>query len=819
MAGNRIVGITIDVEGKSDKLVSSLKTANSAIDSTAKALKDVDKALKLDPQNVELLAQKEELLNKQIEQTNEKLEIMQQVADDANAALARGDISQEQYAQLTAEIVQTESALSNLENEADATNATLEAIDSGEMDELADEADGAADSMGDVATEADNAGSGLEGLGVAAAAAGAAMAAATAAMLEGLKEVGSALVDCTVSAGDYVDKLHTMESVTGISTETLQEMNYVSGLIDVSVETMTGSMTKLEKSMNSANEKNTEYYKTLDELDEQLKKGSITQDQYAEKVAAALEKSQSAYDQLGISVTDSSGKLRDNEDVFWEVIDALGQMEDGTERDLLAMELLGKSAKDLNPLIEAGSAGFQELAQEAHEVGAVMDDETLDAFQEFDDQMERLKKGGEAAKNALGTILLPSLNTLATTGTGALNKFTLAVQNSNGDIGKIGDAISEMLPEIFAEVNAVLPDILNLIGTAVDTLLQLIIDNLPLIIDSAMNIINMLTETLINPENVVKITNAALQIILTLCESVVNNLPTILEAAVQIILTLVQGLTNSLPTLIPAVVDAVLTIVNTLLAGDQLSQIINAGLQLIITLAGALIDYLPQLIDRLPELIEGIVGFLTGDALPDIIQAGVDLLVALVSDLPTIILAIIDALVKLIGDMVLWLTGDGAQELGQTFLDIFLDIADQAIGWGKDIIDCLVEGITSGASHLWDELTDLAQGIKDFLGFSVPEKGPLHEWAYKNPGADMVDLFAEGMDEALPELQSSIDLMTGTLAGGTAPNYSGQLSAINDSVLSLGGGQIVIPVYIGQERIDTIVAQANANNNFISGGR
>ena len=819
MAGNRIVGITIDIEGKSDKLVSSLKTANSAIDSTAKALKDVDKALKLDPQNVELLAQKEELLNKQIEQTNEKLEIMQQVADDANAALARGDISQEQYAQLTAEIVQTESALSNLETEADATNATLEAIDSGEMDELADGADGAADSMGDVATEADNAGSGLEGLGVAAAAAGAAMAAATAAMLEGLKEVGSALVDCTVSAGDYVDQLHTMELVTGISTETLQEMNYVSGLIDVSVETMTGSMTKLEKSMNSANEKNTEYYKTLDELDEQLKKGSITQDQYAEKVAAALEKSQSAYDQLGISVTDSSGKLRDNEDVFWEVIDALGQMEDGTERDLLAMELLGKSAKDLNPLIEAGSAGFQELAQEAHEVGAVMDDETLDAFQEFDDQMERLKKGGEAAKNALGTILLPSLNTLATTGTGALNKFTLAVQNSNGDIGKIGDAISEMLPEIFAEVNAVLPDILNLIGTTVDTLLQLIIDNLPLIIDSAMNIINMLTETLINPENVVKITNAALQIILTLCESVVNNLPTILEAAVQIILTLVQGLTNSLPTLIPAVVDAVLTIVNTLLAGDQLSQIINAGLQLIITLAGALIDYLPQLIDRLPELIEGIVGFLTGDALPDIIQAGIDLLVALVSDLPTIITAILEALGQLIMDMVDWLTSDGAQELGQTFLDIFTDIANNAITWGQDIIDCLIEGIATGAAHLWDELTDLAQGIKDFLGFSVPEKGPLHEWAYKNPGADMVDLFAEGMDEALPELQSSIDLMTGTLAGGTAPNYSGQLSAINDSVLSLGGGQIVIPVYIGQERIDTIVAQANANNNFISGGR
>ena len=89
MAGGKIVGITIDIEGKSDGLVKSLKEANSSINSTSNALKDVDKALKLDPTNVELLTQKEDLLNTQIEQTNAKLEILQQVANDANDALER----------------------------------------------------------------------------------------------------------------------------------------------------------------------------------------------------------------------------------------------------------------------------------------------------------------------------------------------------------------------------------------------------------------------------------------------------------------------------------------------------------------------------------------------------------------------------------------------------------------------------------------------------------------------------------------------------------------------------------------------------------
>ena len=821
MAGNRIVGITIDIEGKSDKLVSSLKTANSAINSTSQALKDVDKALKLDPTNVELLTQKEELLNKQIEQTNEKLEIMEQVANDANDALARGDISQEQYAQLTAEISMTESALGNLQSEAEDTNATLEAIDSGEMDELADGADDAADSVGDVADEADNAGKGLDALGATAAAAGAAMAAATAAMLEGLKDVAGALVDCTVAAGDYVDKIHTMESVTGISAETLQEMNYVAGLIDVSVETMTGSMTKLEKSMNSANEKQIAYAQSALELQTALEKGEITQEEYYSKLEAAQDKAANAYDQLGISITDNNGHLRDNEEVFWEVIDALGQMEEGTDRDLLAMELLGKSAKDLNPLIEAGSEGFNKLAEEAHEVGYVMDGETLDAFQEFDDQMERLSKGGEAAKNALGTLLLPSLNSLASTGTTALNKFTKAVQESDGDVSAIGDAITEMLPEVLGELNNILPDILSLVGTTIDTLLQMMIDNLPTFVDTAMEIVTTLADTLINTENITKIIDSAVTIILTLVQYLIENLPTIIDAAVQIILAVVNGLTQALPQLIPAVVDAILTICDTLLAGDQLKMILDAALQLIIALAGGLVDALPQIIERLPEIIKGIVSFLTGDALPDIIDAGITLITAIVTDLPAIIEAIVEALVDLVASMVEFITGDGAAEMMGGFLEAFWAIIDAASDWGADIIANLVDGITSGLSGLWDTLGDVAEGIKDFLGFSVPEKGPLHEWAYNNPGADMVDLFAEGIDEELPELQSSIDLMAGTIAGSSSPNYSGTLNEISAGVQALGsgGGQIIIPVYIGDERIDTVVAQAQARNLYLTGGR
>ena len=142
MAGGRIVGITVDIEGRSDGLVKSLKDCNSAISNTSAALKDVDKALQLDPTNVELLTQKEELLNKQIDQTNERLEILQQVAEDANEALAKGDISQEQYASLQAEIARTNSELDGLNEKADENSQVMQDVEDGvagagdEMEEL-----------------------------------------------------------------------------------------------------------------------------------------------------------------------------------------------------------------------------------------------------------------------------------------------------------------------------------------------------------------------------------------------------------------------------------------------------------------------------------------------------------------------------------------------------------------------------------------------------------------------------------------------------------------------------------------------------------
>ena len=90
------MGITVEIGGDTDKLQIALKGVNGQIKSTQQRLKDVDKLLKLEPGNTELLAQKQKLLANAVGETKEKLATLKTAAEQANTALANGDISQVQ---------------------------------------------------------------------------------------------------------------------------------------------------------------------------------------------------------------------------------------------------------------------------------------------------------------------------------------------------------------------------------------------------------------------------------------------------------------------------------------------------------------------------------------------------------------------------------------------------------------------------------------------------------------------------------------------------------------------------------------------------
>jgi predicted nucleic acid-binding Zn-ribbon protein len=183
------------------------------------------------------------------------------------------------------------------------------------------------------------------------------------------------LFDASKSASEYADNVMAMSSVTGLSTETLQKMDYAAELVDVSTEQVSSSMTKMIKSMAGARDGNEDLQKT--------------------------------FARLGVRYKEGNKELRNAEDTFYDLIDALGKIENETERDAKSMELFGRSAKELNPLIDVGSKKLRELGEEGKNLGYVMDDVALDKLGALDDSIQRLNKSSEGLQNSFGLALAP----------------------------------------------------------------------------------------------------------------------------------------------------------------------------------------------------------------------------------------------------------------------------------------------------------------------------------------------------------------------------------------------------------------------------
>lgn len=417
MASNRIKGITIEIGGDTSKLDKALKSTDDQLGRTQKSLKDVERLLKMDPGNTELLAQKQRLLADAMAGTAERAKVLKEAAASADAALARQQDFQAKYAPLTKSLAEATSAYEKLKDKKaemdraielgeisteqyDKWNAKMEEskktvaglqkkvtaakkemggpmMDQAQFDALQRElieskkaAEDAAKSFKEfnatateISTNADKVAEGASK--VADATKGISAAAGAAA---------GGLVAMAVNAGKAADDLNTLSKQSGFSTEDLQKWQYASDLIDVTVDDIVAAARKMKKNM----------------------------------VSESAE-TQAAFAQLGVSVYDNSGQIRDATDVFYQLLDGLSRVPNETERDILAMQIFGKSADDLAGIIDDGGKALKQLGQEAKDAGLILSQDALDGANAFNDGLDTLKAKGQAAFMESGASLAKNL--------------------------------------------------------------------------------------------------------------------------------------------------------------------------------------------------------------------------------------------------------------------------------------------------------------------------------------------------------------------------------------------------------------------------
>ena len=261
------------------------------------------------------------------------------------------DKSSEEYRELQREIITTESKLKNFEGQ-------LREVGNANLKALSEQ-------FKDVGGKIEGVGRSLTGVSTAAAGVVAGLGAAA------------------YKAGQAADDLNTLSKVTGIGTEELQKYGYAADLVDVSVEAIAKSNKKLTKNAYEA------------------ANGSKSQAE--------------AFKAIGVSVTDSNGRLRDSEAIFQDVITNLGKMTNETERDAIAQQLMGKSAAELNPLIEDGGETYKMVADTLKKYDLdFVDQKTLDGANEFNDSLDKMKLIGSVAlsdiSSRLAVYLAPALD-------------------------------------------------------------------------------------------------------------------------------------------------------------------------------------------------------------------------------------------------------------------------------------------------------------------------------------------------------------------------------------------------------------------------
>lgn len=421
--------------------------------------------------------------------------------------------------------------------------------------------------------------------------------------------------------------------------------------------------------------------------------------------------------------------------------------------------------------IEYDISSFSDIAEAIHVIQTEMQISGLS----YEEAMAKVANGEmtlEEATAAMGT----TAKEAATTIEGSVNSMKaawsnlvvgIANDNANLDllINQFIDSATTMLGNIIPSIEI----ILNGIGQLIEEMVPVIIDQLPgfinsvlpQLIQSGISMVNSLIQGIV--DNLPALIDLAIDLVMQLAGVLIENAPKLIEAGLQIIVQLALGIANALPELIPTLVDTVLTIVETLI--DNIDMLVDAAIAIILALAEGLMNALPILIEKLPKIVIKLVDTLVANA-SKLGEAAIQLIITLGSGLIRAIPTLVKNVPQIIAALLKGLTAG---------LSSFLSI-------GKDIVEGIWKGISNGFTWIKDKITgwvgDVLGFFKNILGINSPSK------EFEFIGNMCVAGFDEGIEPLLDgsEITRSINASVRTIRANTDYGTNPQVGGFNQTI-------------------------------------
>jgi hypothetical protein len=339
------------------------------------------------------------------------------------------------------------------------------------------------------------------------------------AVVTGTAAAGAALTGIASSAASQADEIDKMSAKIGLSKQAYQEWSYVLGQNGMDVNSLQMGMKTLVSQMEGA--------------------------------AEGTESSVEMFEKLGVSIYDSEGKMKNQEEMFKEVTLALAAMENGTEKAALANSLLGRSGSEMMPMLNNGAEGIVELTDRAHELGLIMGDDAVTAGVVLGDTLDDVKKSAGMVGTKIGVALFPILQKMLD----MVLKFMPQVQSIFDGLAPVLIGLMDsLMPMLFSLVETVFPILVSLFEALLPSFTQITETLLPVL----LQVVSMLLPPLI------QIVQALLPVLVQLLQPLLNLLSPLLTL-LQPILNLVVAILTPLGSLISGLLTPMISVISKLI--------------------------------------------------------------------------------------------------------------------------------------------------------------------------------------------------------------------------------------------------------------
>lgn len=943
---SRIQGITVEIGGDTTKLSSALSKVNKEIRDTQSQLKDVNKLLKLDPGNADLMAQKQRLLTQAISETKEKLDSLKLASQQANDALARGEISQSQYDALQREIVETENALADLERQADQSAVALQKIGAtGEkLQSVGASIEGVGKKLLPITTI-------VGGLGTAAVKVAAdfdtgmskvaAVSGATGAELDKLREKAREMGAKTkFSASEAADAMNYMAMAGWKTGDMLDGIEGIMNLAAASGEDLattsdivTDALTALGLSASdsghfadilaaASSNANTnvgmmgETFKYCAPVAGAL---GFTAEDTAEAIGlmanAGIKSSQAgtamrtmltsltgdvtfvgdAFGELTVQTVNTDGSMRNLGDILTDCRAAFAQMSE-SERAANAEALVGKNAMSgFLAVMNAAPADIEKLNSAINNCDGTAEKMAETMQDNLAGQLTILKSQLEELAISVGEILMPSIRQIVSwiqglvdwlngldEGTKKIIVTIALVAAAVGPvliiIGKVVGAIGTIMtvvPQIAAAISGVIAFVS---GTVVPALGAVVAATgwIPLAIAAVIAIIVLLwnkcdwfREAVIAVWEAIKSAtiiawNAVKEFLVNLWNGIVetgktvwNGLSSFFTSCWEGIQTMFTTVLTAISTFFSSVWTGIQNVVITIGTAIQtfLSTAWTAIQAVITTILTAIQTVFTMVWNAIKAVITTVVGAIQSfiktawNGIQSVVQTVMNTIQSVVSgvwnSVKSVTSSVLDAVKTAVSNVFTNVVSSIRTAMGNVYsavesgfnkaVGFIKGLASSAFTWGADMINGIVNGIKSCIGNVIDAVSDVANAIRSYLHFSVPDVGPLTDYESWMP--DFMSGLAKGIERSRGMVQKAVGGVAADMVISpklSANEHSQRQTDSVDSVRQMLGGiqemfagmqnagnseTICIPVYVGGTLLDEVVVNAQARQNLRSGGR